>query len=568
MFLYYLSINIVCSFVSSSNPSLIFQVHKTILAATSDYFRAMLQGEMRESQEERVDLKGLTAGALDSVITFMYTGSINLNSDNLTEVLNAASHLQVQAALDLCSDYISSLLTFSTAEELLTIADTYTLTRVNEFYETTVVANFEAFSQTDQFLCLSASQLNRYLLSNELQIRTEHLLYKLVARWYSHEDARKSHLEHLLSSIRFPLMSETQLNEIQTHWLTACHLNARGNISEGLKYHERCQRGHPDLTKNCKSRTVKMSMTMVHHGSASSPFEITAFDHHEDCFYQLITDMSGSRDCRITILDDFIFICRVVDCGGGTLLNSLLRFDPRHQRLQELTPCCRIHIDAAFVACGQNLFMFGGFNEHYAILDTVESYDVLTNQWHTLLPLPRPTHSLSACVYTNKIYLSGGVAGQDQDLSAALVCFTPDNQHWDSSLSRMHFARRLHQMLTLGNKLFVVGGLGVTSYHQQPQINMESYDISTNQWTILTQTLAGRSVGHVVQYELNGIMSIGREHYNATECDIWTYDGANDIWNFFRKCPYRSGLGHTSCTMAPVNFADEKVSQKRIKEKH
>ena len=539
------------------------------MAATSDYFRAMLQGAMRESQEERVDLKGLTACALDSIITFLYSGSMDLDSDNLTEVLNAASHLQVPTALDLCSDYITSLLTFATADELLSIADTYSLTRVKNFYEAKVLNNFEEFSSTDQFLSLPAEQFCRYLSSNRLQIRSEHVLYELVARWFSHEDERKSQLESLLACVRFPLMNEPQLKTIQTHWLTACYLNARNNIAEGLKFHSECMRGHPSLNHSSKTRTNEISLTMVHHGSSNTPFEITAFDHKKDCFYQLITDISGSRDCRISTLDDFVFICRVVDCGGGTLLNSLLRFDPRHQRLQELTPCGRLHIDPAFVACARKLYVFGGINEHYAILDSVETYDVATNRWMALNPLPRPTHSLSACVYGNKIYLSGGVAGQDRDPSPALVCFTPETEYWDSSCSPMNYARRLHQMVTLGDKLYVVGGLGIKSYHQiqQPQINMESYDIKSNQWTILTQTLAGRSVGHVVPFNTDSMMSIGREHYEATEDDIWVYDSSEDLWKSLRKCPYRAGLGSSSCTMTAVNFLDDKVSLKRINEK-
>ncbi len=80
----------------------------------------------------------------------------------LTDVSNSVCILfQVKTALDLCSDYMISLLTFSNADEILHIADTYSLDRVKEFYTNKVLNNFEEFGRSDQFLQLSAKQLTR-----------------------------------------------------------------------------------------------------------------------------------------------------------------------------------------------------------------------------------------------------------------------------------------------------------------------------------------------------------------------------------------------------------------------
>ncbi len=50
-----------------------------------------------------------------------------------------ACRLQVKTALDLCSDYMISLLTFSNADEILHIADMYSLDRVKDFYTNKVL---------------------------------------------------------------------------------------------------------------------------------------------------------------------------------------------------------------------------------------------------------------------------------------------------------------------------------------------------------------------------------------------------------------------------------------------
>ena len=513
---------------------------------------------MRESKEDEVDLKGLTAESLEPIIDFMYSGSLHFDFDNLIEILNAASHLQVNTALDLCSEYMISMLTFSNADELLNIADTYSLIAVTDFYNRKVLQNFEDFGATEQFLKLRAAQLGKYLADDSLRIKSEAKLYDLVEKWYAHDQTRVDSLEGLLKCIRFSLMSESQLQQLQQRWLTGSYLNSMRFISEGLKYHSDANLGHPWVDPNSQVRCTARYLTMVHQGSSYQPFEITGFDHKESKFYQLMSDTSGSRDCRCAVIDNFIYVSRVVDCGGGTLMNSLLRFDPRHLKLQELAPCRRLRIDPSLVAKDHWLYLLGGTNEHYTLQDTVECYDVRTNTWMDLMPLPRPMHSQAAVVCNNLIYVSGGVVGQERQPTATLYAYDSSNHQWETKAA-MHFARRLHEMVTKGTVIYVLGGIGMHS-NQQTQIPIESYNTTTDQWTMLSSTYAGRSVGHFVPFE-GKILSLGREHYEATEDDIWIYDTESDTWKTYTKVPRRTRLASASGVMLHINFSDEKVTK-------
>ena len=526
----------------------------------------MLQGPMRESKEDSVDLKGLTADSLEQTIDFMYSGSLQFDLDNLIEILNAASHLQVHTALDLCSEYMIAALTFSNADELLPIAETYSLSAVTEFYKKKVLQTFEEFSATEQFLKLSASQLSRYLADDNLHVKSEAVLYDIVAKWYAHDQSRLESLEGLLKCVRFSLLSEQQLQNLQQHWLTGRYLNSMHFISDGLKYHSDSNIGHPWVVdNNARIRSSSKSLTMVHQGSSYQPFEITGYDHVECKFHQLVSDISGSRDCRCAVVDNFVYISRVVDCGGGTLMNSLLRFDPRHLKLQELAPCRRLRIDPAMVAKDYCLYLFGGTNEHYTLQDTVECYDVRANSWVELLPLPTPMHSQSAAVCKALIYVCGGVAGQDRQPTANMYAYNPSTHQWETK-TPMSCARRLHEMITLDETIFVLGGIGMHSYHQQTQIPIESYNTATDQWTMLTSTLAGRSIGHFVPIE-GKILSLGREHYEATEDDIWLYDTQTDTWRTYTKVPRRTRLASASGLMLCINFYDEKTAKRVISDK-
>lgn len=61
---------------------------------------------MAESKQDSVDLKGVIVDGLQMIIDFVYSGQFFLEYDNLIEVINIVSYLQVFLVLDICSDYI------------------------------------------------------------------------------------------------------------------------------------------------------------------------------------------------------------------------------------------------------------------------------------------------------------------------------------------------------------------------------------------------------------------------------------------------------------------------------
>uniref|UniRef100_A0A8C2Y4W9 Kelch like family member 32 n=1 Tax=Coturnix japonica TaxID=93934 RepID=A0A8C2Y4W9_COTJA len=55
-----------------------FHAHKAVLAACSDYFRAMFSLCMVESEADEVNLHGVTSLGLKQALDFAYTGQLNL----------------------------------------------------------------------------------------------------------------------------------------------------------------------------------------------------------------------------------------------------------------------------------------------------------------------------------------------------------------------------------------------------------------------------------------------------------------------------------------------------------
>lgn len=71
-----------------------FNAHRVILAARSQYFRALLFGGLKESMQDEIEIKGTTLPAFKGLLKYIYTGHMslaNLREDvsiiTLTELL-------------------------------------------------------------------------------------------------------------------------------------------------------------------------------------------------------------------------------------------------------------------------------------------------------------------------------------------------------------------------------------------------------------------------------------------------------------------------------------------------
>lgn len=71
-----------------------FKAHKTILAAQSPYFEAMLFGSFRESSENEIELKEISATTFEVVLKYMYTGRMLFDSSSNTEKVRSQKNTQ------------------------------------------------------------------------------------------------------------------------------------------------------------------------------------------------------------------------------------------------------------------------------------------------------------------------------------------------------------------------------------------------------------------------------------------------------------------------------------------
>lgn len=84
--------------------------HKLVLASVSEYFSAMFNSDLMESRAKEVVLHDVNGEALNDLVTFAYTGCIELKEDSVENILAAAVLLRFVEVTEACTLFLKKQL--------------------------------------------------------------------------------------------------------------------------------------------------------------------------------------------------------------------------------------------------------------------------------------------------------------------------------------------------------------------------------------------------------------------------------------------------------------------------
>lgn len=84
-----------------------FQLHRLVLSAQSCFFRSMFTSNLREAFDRNVELKDVSAAVFQSLVDYIYHGTVKLRVDNLQDTYEMADMYQLTALFEECSRFLS-----------------------------------------------------------------------------------------------------------------------------------------------------------------------------------------------------------------------------------------------------------------------------------------------------------------------------------------------------------------------------------------------------------------------------------------------------------------------------
>uniref|UniRef100_A0A3P9C2W3 Kelch-like family member 32 n=1 Tax=Maylandia zebra TaxID=106582 RepID=A0A3P9C2W3_9CICH len=403
-----------------------FHAHKAVLAACSDYFRAMFSLCMVESEADEVTLQGVTSVGLKHALDFAYTGQILLEPAVIQDVLSAGSHLQLLELLSLCSHYLIQLVVLWLEHDC-------------------------CYQYTEDLL--------------------QHVRYGLMDVPTLHHLSRSHPL--VQSSPTAAALVDEALDYHRAIFAQPLHQSARTR--------PRFQSLTLYIVGGRKREVSRVRELRYFNPAVQEHVRVAGGSN----WSELVPMPTGRSHHCVAVMGNFLFVVggEMEHATGRTCaVRTACRYDPRGNRWTEIAPmkACREHF--VLGALGQYLYAVGGRNELRQVLPSVERYCPKRNKWMFVQPFDRSLSCHAGCVADNLLWVSGGVTNTAQYQNRLMV-YDPEQDQW-LARSPMLQRRVYHVMAAVRRELYVLGGNDLDYNNDRILVrHIDSYNMDLDQWT-------------------------------------------------------------------------------------
>lgn len=128
-----------------------FFVYKGILAVRSPVFAAMFEHDMRENNENSVDITDINPEVMQEVLYYIYTGKVKNMEVMVSDILIAANKYGLDGLVALCEEELINNLNVKNIGEMLILADRHQANDLKTHSIKFLTSHFEDVMNTEKF---------------------------------------------------------------------------------------------------------------------------------------------------------------------------------------------------------------------------------------------------------------------------------------------------------------------------------------------------------------------------------------------------------------------------------
>ncbi len=491
--------DMLCDDVTLQTEGKNVRAHRAILAASSQYFRAMFSGNFKEAKEEVISLDrlGVPSEGLSVIVNSLYSLKLDITKENYDLVLVTAIVLQFTKIILLCEEFIQNNLDTKNCIQILQICETFGMDSLKNIVHLFLLKNFISVSQENAaFVKMDKDHLLEYVSDDRLCTAGNQIdLYRAVMKWIKFKPIRNRHITELLQHIRFYLIPIYLITD---------------EIARELKNNERCIEWlkkaidyHMSPYKQPFLQTLpprgELTMIMLETSGRNISWNLLPFPKAADKLEIIKRHSLPGLNSRSYVIpfcvQNFLYLLYTVKqktewCHA--------RYDPVSDKWLALAPppydgIAPLELTRATLS--KSLLICGGWIPHGGVLSTCYTYSIEQNTWDQTSNSPEPLFDGLSCVHNECVYIASYYSKEDSEGFLAnelqLLMYDSRRRKWSRKATPLHYHAN-GIFATVGDRLFIAGGSSSSYYdnyggddHSRYQMTAEVYDIKSDQWTYL-----------------------------------------------------------------------------------
>ena len=171
--------------------------NRLVLACYSKFFESMFLSRMKEQYQNEVEIHQFDGKIVKSLIDFMYSGKIDIDSDNVMDLITVADFLQMEDVIEFCFEFLESTMTIDNCIEIVKVSTIYHNALDLKTTYKFISENFDKLAKTDAIKSLSKDVLMKLLGKIDFSKYRQSSLYDAIINWTQHDESRKNEFAQL-----------------------------------------------------------------------------------------------------------------------------------------------------------------------------------------------------------------------------------------------------------------------------------------------------------------------------------------------------------------------------------
>ena len=516
--------NYLCDITLVAKEGDEFRAHKNVLSAASPFFVKLLQSKMREKDEGVIRFEDISGLILADVLEFIYTGSVEINETNATDLIIAAEYLLIEGLKTKSGRFLEQQITSSNCISTFRFAEKYRCQELVANSTKFILDNFASVAESEEFLNQKAEEVAKWISNDEIRLAAEEDVVRIILHWIEHDKSeRKDKFKKLFGQVRLVLLSRDSLLTVTTHELVREDLDCLTKVLDAIDVSEDTKNESPRKRLETHAIVVGGAHYLFRYFPEKDDWETLTYlsDRHEKIslnttminFHDQLYTFHGYRFQRYepvfriwttlpTMDMDILYcgrryagVCRgqiyviQIDSsqtsGETSTVSTVKSFDVESYSWQTVHSSnlgCRY--DSCIVAAGNCLYVLGGeatrnySNPEYVTVS--ERFDTIGHQWVQIANMQQERGHAFGVAFRGQIFVAGGKDKSGQDLRSCEVYNISTNE-WQF-IESLNVGRVSGSMVCVNGTIYVLGGFR-TGYLGGHEYTVEVYDPVGNKWT-------------------------------------------------------------------------------------